>query len=224
MTQTDPFYFYTERRLVRLTGRRARTLTELIAHTEAVSGASIFYHTHHLYLSHHFLKPVFLNDFANWAMDALQERELGEKLAAIDLLEFQAIRPMRDALLDTMKQRARARRGRMRTCPPGDEFHFCESQSFIVPTGLVAHSVPELFHLMPHVSNVSLYFHFFEARLRLDRKTNDFSYWLERQGAAGLADAIDGLDPYVMTLDELRSRIVAIGTANGGAGHGRTAA
>ena len=81
MTQPDPFYFYTERRLVRLTGRRARTLAELMGHVEEVSGSSIFYHTHHLYLSHHFLKPVFYNDFANWAMDALQERELGEKLA-----------------------------------------------------------------------------------------------------------------------------------------------
>ena len=54
MTQTDPFHFYTERRLVRLTGRRARTLAELIGHVEGVSGSSIFYHTHHLYLSHHF--------------------------------------------------------------------------------------------------------------------------------------------------------------------------
>jgi Family of unknown function (DUF5752) len=224
MTQTDPFYFSTERRLVRLTGRRARTLAELIGHVEQVSGSSIFYHTHHLYLSHHFLKPVFFNDFANWAMDALQERELGEKLAAIDLLEFQAIRPMRNALLDIMTQSARARRSRTRTCPPGDEFHFCESQSFIVPTGLVARSVPELFQLMPHVSNVSLYFHFFEARLRLDRKTNDFSYWLEQQGARDLAGAIDRLDPYIMTLDELRSRIVDIGTAGEGGGHGRTSA
>jgi hypothetical protein len=224
MTQTDPFNFYTERRLVRLTGRRARTLAELIGHVEAVSGSSIFYHTHHLYLSHHFLTPVFFNDFANWAMDALQERELGEKLAAIDLLEFQAIRPMRNALLDTMTQAANARRGRTRACPPGDEFHFCESQSFIVPTGLVARSVPELFQLMPRVSNISLYFHFFEARLRLDRKTNDFSYWLERHGARDLADAIDRLDPYIMTLDELRSRIVDIGTAGEGGGHGRTAA
>ena len=224
MTQTDPFNFYTERRLVRLTGRRARTLADLIGHVEGVSGSSIFYHTHHLYLSHHFLKPLFFNDFANWAMDALQERELGEKLGAIDLLEFQAIRPMRNALLDTMKQSARAQRGRKRSCPPGDEFHFCESQSFIVPTGLVARSVPELFEIMPRVSNVSLYFHFFEARLRLDRKTNDFSYWLERQGAPDLADAIDGLDPYIMTLDELRSRIVAVGAANEGGGHGRPAA
>jgi hypothetical protein len=77
---------------------------------------------------------------------------------------------------------------------------------------------------MPHVSNVSLYFHFFEARLRLDRKTNDFSYWLEQQGARDLAGAIDRLDPYIMTLDELRSRIVDIGTAGEGGGHGRASA
>ena len=81
----------------------------------------------------------------------------------------------------------------------------------------------ELFQLMPHVSNISLYFHFFEARLRLDRKTNDFSYWLSGERRHGRTRD-RRLDPYIMTLDELRSRIVDIGTPGEGGGHGRPAA
>ncbi len=99
MTTTGPFVFYTERHLVRLTGRRARTLGQLAAHLRQVSGACVFYHTHHLYLSHHFRRPVFYNDFANWTGEALQEAALAEQLAAIDLLAFTAIRPLREALL-----------------------------------------------------------------------------------------------------------------------------
>ena len=223
MTPGEPFRFYTERRLVRLTGRRARTLADLIRHVDEVSGSSIFYHTHHMFLSHHFLKPLFFNDFAVWAMDALQERELGERLAAIDLLEFPAIRPLREAILGAMNRVSGTPGAQERACPPGDEFHFCESQSFVVPTGLEAAGVPEFFAAVPHISTESLYYHFLEARLRLERPTNDFSHWLGLQGAQPLADAIDRLDPYSMTLDELKARIAALGSNVAGAAHGHPA-
>ena len=224
MTPGEPFRFYTERRLVRLTGRRARTLADLIRHVDEVSGSSIFYHTHHMYLAHHFLKPLFSNDFASWVTGALQERELGERLAAIDLLEYPAIRPLREAILEAMTRASGTQPALGRACPPGDEFHFCESQSFVVPTGLVAGSVPELFASVPRISRESLYYHFFEARLRLERPTNDFSRWLAVQGAREQAEAIDRLDPYSMTLDELKARIVALGPDSTGDVHGHPAA
>ena len=224
MTAGEPFRFYTERRLVRLTGRRARTLAELIRHVDEVSGSSIFYHTHHMYLAHHFLKPLFSNDFASWVTGALQERELGERLAAIDLLAYPAIRPLREAILEAMTRTSGTQPELGRACPPGDEFHFCESQSFVVPTGLEAAGVPEFFAAVPHISTESLYYHFLEARLRLERPTNDFSHWLGLHGAQPLADAIDRLDPYSMTLDELKARIVALGPDSTGDVHGHPAA
>ena len=52
MDNQQPFVFHTERRLVMLTGRSARNLAELLEHIRQVSGSSIFYHTHHQYLSH----------------------------------------------------------------------------------------------------------------------------------------------------------------------------
>ena len=96
-------------------------------------------------------------------------------------------------------------------CRPGDAFHFCRSKSFVLPTGIVAHDVPDFFAKLPLITNSSLYFHFFEARLRLARRTNDFSRWLQDRGRGDLAAAIDDLNPYIRTLDELKRDIIQIG-------------
>ena len=215
MNHTEPFVFYTERRLVALTGLRARNLTELLGFLRGGPGSSIFYHTHHMYLSHHFETPMFSNDFALWVSEALQEEEMGEKLAAIDLLSFTSVRQLREAIISTIESDLAENGRRLRECPPGDEFHFCRSKSFMMPTGLVARDPNEFFALLPRVSNVSLFFHFFEARLRLERPTNDFSQWLAWRGEERLAKAVDELDPYIMTLDELRNRIIDLGKGRG---------
>lgn len=191
-----------------LTGRKARNLEELLSHLYQVSGSSVFYHTHYLYLIHHFEKPRFYNEFANWVSHALQEERLAERLAAIDLLAITSIRELREAIISTVQKHMDSA-GR-RDCPPGDEFHFCEAKSFIMPTGMVAHNVPEFFEEISRVSNSCLHFHFFEARLRLERPTNDFSKWLNDLGEAKLASAIDKLDPYAVTLDELKEQIMQL--------------
>jgi hypothetical protein len=207
----EPFVFYTERRLVVLTGRKASNLKELLCHLTQVSGSCIFYHTHYLYLTHHFEKPRFYNEFANWVSGALQEERLAERLAAIDLLAMTSIRELRDAIAAAVRKHVEGDQKVRRECPPGDEFHFCEATSFIMPIGQVAHSVAEFFDTIAQVTNACLHFHFFEARLRLERPTNDFSQWLENLGEVRLARKIDRLDPYSMTLDELKHEIVKLG-------------
>jgi hypothetical protein len=215
MNPTEPFVFYTERRLVALTGLRASNLDQLLGNLHDVPGSSIFYHTHHMYLSHHFETPTFSNDFALWASEALQEDALGEKLAAIDLLSFTSIRDLREAIIATVEGNVGENGRRRRECPPGDEFHFCRSKSFIMRTGLVARDPKEFFDVLPQVTNVSLFFHFFEARLRLGRPTNDFSQWLAWRGEELLANSINALDPYSMTLDEFKEHIIALGRGRG---------
>ena len=96
-------------------------------------------------------------------------------------------------------------------CRPGEAFHCCRSKSFVLPTGIVAHDVPDFFAKLPFITNASLYFHFFEARLRLGRRTSDFSRWLQDRGRGDLATAIDELNPYIRTLDELKQDIIQIG-------------
>jgi uncharacterized protein DUF5752 len=211
MIKPTPFYFYTERRLVILTGLRARNLLELLMTMKEIPGSSIFYHTHHLFLSHHFEKPVVYNEFAIWTSRAIQEEALAERMSAVDLRLFTSIRELRNVLVSLIQEHLETTGGRARDCLPGDEFHFCRSKSFILPTGVVASDVPDFFAKMSGITNVSLYFHFLEARLRLGRQTNDFSQWLESCGEQDLAQAINSLDPYILTLDELKEEILQLG-------------
>jgi len=205
------FHFATERRLVQLTGLKARTVRQLLVHLKKVPGSSIFYHTHQRLLEHHFETPNVHNDFAIWVGDALQEDALSEKLAFIDLREFTSVRQLREAIIHVIEAELAAK-GNMRSrhCPPGEAFYFSRSKSFIIPSGLVAKSVGEFFDLLPAISNASLYFHLVESRLRLGLQTNDFSQWLLDSGEPGLAHAINSLNPYSNTLDELKADIIRL--------------
>lgn len=210
MSDQVSFVFYTERRLVELTGLKAANLSELRRLIAKVHGSAIFYHTHHRFLSQHWVTPVIYNEFATWVIDVLQEPELGEKLAAIDILAFTSIRQLREKILSTLDETLRVSGKKARDCPPGQEFHFCQSKSFVMRTGLEARDVSDFFKCLKHVSNVSLYFHLIEARLRLERESNDFSTWLESRGEKQLAETINQLDPYASNLDELRERMIAM--------------
>jgi hypothetical protein len=132
----QPFVFVTERRLVLLTGLRACNLSELVEHLRAVTGSSVFYHTHHQFLSHHFERPSFHNDFSLWVSSALLEERLSEKLAALNLLAYTSVRQIRESMIAAIEEHFQANDGPRRECVAGQEFHFCESQSFVLPTGI----------------------------------------------------------------------------------------
>jgi len=207
----EPFVFRTQQQLVVLTGRRARNLEELLEHVRNAPGASIFYHTHYLYLTQHFVTPKFYNEFAGWVSQALLERRLAERIGAIDLLSVSSLRELRDRIAGEIEVYLQETQGKLRDAPAGEEFQFCEAKSFVFPNGLVAHDVPEFFRCLPLISNACLHFHIFESRLRLEKPTNDFSFWLTDNGEKKLAAAIDNLNPYVVSLDELKAQIYKIG-------------
>ena len=215
MTDNSTFEFYTERRLIALTGITARNLDELLEGLEHIPGSSIFYHTHQQYLAHHFEKPLFFNDFALWISEALQLEVLAEQLAAIDLLSFTSIRALREEIIDRIRKYLAENPNGDRNSPPGDDFHFSRSKSFVLPTGNVAGNPADFFNKLPQASNESLFYHFFEARLRLGHTTNDFSRWLADRGEIDLAHEIDSLDPYLRSLDELRADIIELGAKRG---------
>ena len=212
MRDQKSFIFDTELRLVVLTGIKIRSLKELRAELPRVPGSSIFFHTHQEYLAHDFQRSAHYNDFARWVSQALREEALAEKLAAIDLLAFTSIRELRDAIIGTVDEYLGELDRPGYECRPEEAFHFCRSRSFVLPTGIVANDVDDFFRKVAAISHASLYFHFFEARLRLGRQTSDFSRWLTDRGRADLASAIDALNPYVRSLDELRRDIVQLGT------------
>jgi dCMP deaminase len=60
----------------------------------------------------------------------------------------------------------------------------------------------------------SIYYHMFEAKLRLEKGENDFSLWLDTAvGEKELARKISRLDPYTYTMESLREKIIAFASA-----------
>jgi hypothetical protein len=93
----------------------------------------------------------------------------------------------------------------------GEEFHFIKSVSFILPTTYIAYDLNEFVEVLKKITIDSIYFHIFEARLRLEKPTNDFAFWIENSlGDKKIADKISSFDPYTSTLEDLRNNIIQI--------------
>lgn len=205
-----PFCFCSSLNLTLLTNRRAADLQELLEHLRVVPGSVLYYHTHHSLVQHQFVSPEPPNDFAFWVTHDLQEPRLGEELAAIDMVQFRTIRALRERIIAVI-ERFLETAVEHRVAPPEREFHFRESVSFILPTGHVAATPGELADCIEQVGFGASMFHFFDARLRLERGANDFSEWLAHEcGETALAQAIARLDPYTYTLDGLRREVVGL--------------
>ncbi len=206
------FRFYTRLHLSELTGLRASTLNQVAELIKQVPGSCIYHHTHRFLQQHQYLSPEPPNDFAYWVAEILGEDELGEKLASIDTVQFSTIHDLREAIAividDYLKNNAPAK---LKFAREGEEFHFIKSVSFVIPTDYVAYDLKEFRDILGNITVDSIYFHIFEARLRLERKTNDFSNWIESSiGDRELAEDISKLDPYTHTLEELRKVIIKI--------------
>lgn len=200
------FRFYSKLDLTILMGRKAGTCQELLEGLREVPDASIYFHTHRFLLQYHYLTPVPPNDFAQWALTSLNDDILGEKLSSIDVIRFGTIDELRKSIVEVVESHC-ASNGAKQESPPGEEFYFMASQSFIFPTPIVAQSLTEFKNHLEHVSLNSLYHHMFDARLRLGRGENDFSAWFRGIGKPELADEVMKLDPYLHTLEGLRKRI-----------------
>lgn len=205
----NPFSFYTSVALKELTGKKARNVRELTEIIKDVPGSVIYYHTHLFLQRHQTLSPDQPNAFANWVSKMLGEYKLGEELASIDICEFNTIRELREKILNVLENFLFETKEPLRNAPSGMEFEFIRARSFIAPTDLHAHSLKEFAEVLGKVTTRSIYFHIFEARLRLERGVNDFSFWIGTSvGAPELAKKISELDPYTFNMENLRHKII----------------
>lgn len=205
-----PFHFHTRLTLTRLTGRHAADLAELVEHLRVVPGSVIFHHTHHFLVQHQHLSPEPPNDFAFWVRHVLQEERLGERLAAIDTVQFPSLRELRERVVAVIDDHLAAG-GPLRTAPAGEELYLMDAVSFVLPTRHRASTRAELARELRAVSHATIAYHLFEARLRVGADDNDVSRWLaDDLGEHALAAAIRRLDPYTFTLEGLRHRLVEL--------------
>lgn len=207
----EPFRFSTRLHLSELTGLSAVNLEEFLSVLANVNGSSIYHHTHRFLQQHEYLSPEPPNDFAYWVTNVLGEDELGERLASIDTVQFLNIRSLREKIISVISEYLKDNPSARNKFSREDEaFRFIKSVSFVFPTGYVAYDLKEFTGILRKITTDSIYFHIFEARLRLEKADNDFSHWIEDSlGDKELADMISRLDPYTHTLEDLRSALIA---------------
>ena len=206
----QPFVFYSEYRLVELTGLTAVNLAEFLSHIRSIHRSSIFYHTHQFYFEHHFAEDGFNNDFARWANRALHEYELAEQLNYLDITSYKSVKELRRAIIEIIEKHLRKEQV-LRQAHDDEAFHFCKSKSFVIPSGPNATNLKELIEALVVIPNASLFFHLIESRLRIleDAYDNDFSLWLSQQlGMKELADDIAAVDPYFRSFDKVRQELI----------------
>ncbi len=209
---TKPFKFYTRLHLSELTGRKASNLKQLVDIMRTMPESSIYHHTHRFLQQHQYLSPEPPNDFAYWVTSVLGEEKLGERLASIDTVQFTTIQELQNKIISTIETYIKSNaKAAIRYAHENEEFHFMKSVSFILPTQYAATDLEEFIGILKKVDIDSIYFHIFEARLRLGKKTNDFSNWIETSlGNKELANKILKLDPYTYTLEDLRKTLIRI--------------
>jgi len=210
MGAAKPFYFNTATHLLRITRQKANTLSEFLEALRHVPEDSIFQHTFRTLQEHHFIRQGFSNDFAQWALSSCKEPGLGERLSAVDIREFTSIADLRErfiGIVESFLQSNPASRERN----AHETFYFCASDVVVIPTSFVANTLPEFAEGLRKVTVHSIHHHFIEARLRIKLMSNDFSQWLhEDMGLTAAARALNQIDIYTGTLEDVREKIVRI--------------
>jgi len=204
----EAFQFVAASYLVRIRPERASTLKELAEHLRSCSEESIFYHTFQSLETHHY--STFSSDFAQWVQAGLNEQELSERLATVDLRSVVSLTDLREQLAGFVEEHLAANPGsaERRAFEP---FHFCEAVEVTVPLDARAHTLAELAAGIRRQSLHTLHYHFIISRLRLRLETNDFSHWVQHSlGVPDLAEAMNRVDIYTNTLEGVREDLVKL--------------
>jgi len=204
------FQFKTASYLTRIGKERATTLAQLRQGLETCSDTSVFNHTFQTLSHHHFLTQGFSNDFAQWVLAACNRPELAEHLASLDIRDYLSLAELRADLKRLVSEycEMNPQHAEQSAFEP---FFFYEALAVEVPLGLEARTLEEFRRSLEQLSHASLHFHFIASRLRLQLRTNDFSYWLENSlDLATLARRVNRIDIYTNTLEGALGRIVSL--------------
>src|SRR5690606_1028842 len=104
-------------------------------HLLAVEAASLYTHFWAGRLRHGFNSHGYINDFAIWALQGLDDLTLAERLAIINPSEFAGIEDLRQELIDVVEQRLDEQEY-IRWARENEPFVFIRSQVVVFDTGI----------------------------------------------------------------------------------------
>ncbi len=222
----EPFNFKQCVSIVKSTGKHAKNLRELRKRISQVSDESIYHHVYQYFLKGHILE--YTNDFAHWAGEHLEESALSERLTSIDpytgeytdekslVKRLASTEPYTlDSVNKVRKELIREIDSFLQAFPEphdvvkGNEFYFNETVSLVFPVGVKTRNLAEFLVAIEHIDAGSIYYHFYDSRVRLgEGMVDDFSRWIEHGlGKKKLADRIRGIDPFMHSIESIRTHI-----------------
>uniref|UniRef100_A0A7C3YXI1 Uncharacterized protein n=1 Tax=Desulfobacca acetoxidans TaxID=60893 RepID=A0A7C3YXI1_9BACT len=204
----DPFLFRECFLMTMPIGIKVGNLRELLHVIREVKESVLYYHLFQTRLAVSPPAVEYPNDFALWAGTALQEIALAEKLSSFDPLDYTNMGQVRQAIVDIIEEYL-WETPFVPWARPGFELHCCEASTVVIRSKISAHNLREFCQALQGVGVDSIYYHFFEARWRLESPIDDFSYWIETNfDLPELVTAIRGIDIYFHNLKEIRQTLI----------------
>jgi uncharacterized protein DUF5752 len=208
----EPFVFRKVLYLVEATGKRARTLDELLRVVTVVDPIAISYHMHREYLAVRFLEPEWPNDFADWSAVVLGDRILAEKLSALRVFNYRTLESLQ---LDLGRMLAMHLEefpaAAAQVAPPGRDFIFCMARAVVCDCNRQARNLAEFATALGEVESSSIFFHLFETRFAGGDRDNDFALWARQSlNKPKLAERLEAFDPYMFSLEGARKALLRI--------------
>lgn len=210
--QSNDFFAVKDCALIAIaTGEKIVTAKELRNVLSTISPDSIYYHFWGNLLQSRFEEREYNNDFAAWARHGLHDRILAEQLAVIDPVRHSDLEDMRMALVDIIDDRLDASEY-LRWVFASRQFEFIRSQIVVFDTGNRLQNPEQLADVIPKLSTSSIFYHFIDARRRLEDGSDDFRFWLScfDEKYDPLCAQLANVDPYFCSLTELRTKLVEV--------------
>ena len=197
------------------TNKRAITLKEFRDQIDTLGHDSLYHHFWANLLLPRFEEREYLNDFAGWARHSLHDAKLAEQLAVLDPTTFQDLEELRYHLLERMDDRLDEEEY-LQWVHASQRFEFIRSEIVVFDTRTRIETAQAMSDLIPGMSVSSIFYHFIDARNRLESCKNDFSAWLSGFGEsyAVLCGQLNDIDPYFSTLTEIKEQLVKVFSAH----------
>jgi Family of unknown function (DUF5752) len=193
-SKSKEFVFLKARYIVELTGKKARSLRDFVDYLSIAEKSSIFYHIYHPLLDAHLVPYEYPNDFSYWFADTLQDKDLAEQVANIELPESGGLEFVRQTLLNKLEIAIKS--GKTRSAPESSQFSFVNCRFVVFPSGQKARTLDELADSIAQASELSIFYHMVTSRLFKATRYDDFSEWIVNNTTdTELAEEVRRVDP-----------------------------